>query len=538
MALSAKDLVDRYNAGKNTRAYWEPAWQEIADHLIPRKGNITHRKTPGTKIHKDRYTSTGMHAHEILAANLQGTLTSRAFRWFDLRLGAGPDSEELSKDAEVQAWLRECSVRLWRQFNSSNFHSQCHEFYLDITGFGTAALFHEKARGKERFNGFRFTSYPIESYIFEENDEGMVDSWCCLLMYTALQARSRYGEGKLPKKIKDAIEKRDVTTRFGFIHWILPRSDRDETKVDQLNKKYASVHICLESETIVEEGGYDEFPVYVSRWTKNAGECYGRGPGDVALADLKVLDKGTELSLMDWEKSLDPPWFIEDEGVIGNVDLRPGQGTVVRDKDSLWFYESRSRPDTSRLQFAELRQSVRQAFFADQLELPQSDRMTAEEIRTRVELMQRVLGPTLGRMETEFLNPLTRRAFNMMLDGGAFPEIPAKLQGYEIEVHYSGPLSRSERMSEVAAVDRWLAGVAGIANVDPGAFDRVDTDNIVRLYAENLDVPRNVMRDDKTVQDLREQRSQQQQQAQQAQLGLVQSQTAEKLAKAQAQGSA
>ena len=535
MNLTPQDLVHKYSTLIRERRNWEPGWQEIADHLIPRKNSITVRQTPGKKKQSKRYVSTGMHAHEILAANLQGTLTSRAFRWFDLRLGDSDEDRILETVPAVREWLQSCSKRLWVDFNSSNFQSQTHEFYLDITAFGTAAILHEELEGKERFNGFNFTTYPIESYVFEENERGVVDQFCALLTYTGQQAIDKFGAEKMPEKVIKAAEKQN-SDRFNFLHWIVQRHLRDEKKRDAANMPFASVYISLEGNHVVQEGGYQEFPVYVARWNKNSNERYGRGPGDVALPDLKVLDKATELDLDAWAKYIDPPWFTEDDGVIGAVDLRPGKGTVVRDRNAMWFYEFRGRPDAGRLQLDELRQSIRQTFFADQLELPQSDRMTAEEIRTRVELMQRVLGPTLGRIESEFLNPLIERSFRIMLDKGAFPEAPAELADAgprTIEVRYSGPLARSERLSEISALDRWVNSMAGLANVDPTVFDIVDTDVIARRYGESLDVPEQAMRDPEDLRRLREARAAQQQQQQQVDLGLAQSEIAENMARAQ-----
>ena len=530
------NLIKKYEVLLRNRRNWEPMFQEVADHLIPRKANITIISSTGAKKQKNRYTSTGMHAHEVLAANLQGTLTSRAFRWFDLRLGSSREEKDLESRQEVRGWLQECSRRLWMAFNMSNLQSQGHEFYLDITAFGTACTLHEQVESTSRdFSGFNFTTYPIESYLFEENKEGRVDRWCALLKYTAEQAVEKFGLDVMPPKIKRAYEKKEDDV-FGFLHWIFPRESFDVSKKTASNMPFASIYISLEGKKQVKQGGYKEFPTYVARWTKNSGERYGRGPGDVALPDLKVLDKATELDLNAWAKYIDPPWFTEDDGVIGTVDLRPGKGTVVRDKDSMWFYEFRGRPDAGRLQLDTLRQSIRQTFFADQLELPQSDRMTAEEIRTRVELMQRVLGPTLGRLESEYLDPMIARGFRMMLEGDAFPIPPADITeagAQQLEVHYSGPLARSERMAEISAADRWIGSLAQVANVDPTVMDIVDTDEYARLSGENLDVPEQLIRNKRLVEEVRKQRAERQAQEREAQLGLVQSETQENLARAQ-----
>ena len=50
--------------------------------------------------------------------------------------------------------------------------------------------------------------------------------------------------------------------------------------------------------------------------------------------------------------------------------------------------------------------------------------MTATEVQVRYELMQRLLGPTLGRFQSEFLNPLIERVFGIMFRANAFLPAP------------------------------------------------------------------------------------------------------------------
>lgn len=513
-----KRLIKRFNTlTVKRRNTWEAHWQEIGDHLIPRKSDITVRRTPGEKKQAQRFASVGIHSHEILAANLQGTLTSRAFRWFLLKLEEGDPAAE---EPEVRDWLQQVSRKMWRALNASNFHSQSHEFYIDVSGFGTGGMLCEELRGPEPFNGLVFTSYPIQQYVFEEDAEGHGNGICFEINYTADQAIERFGESKLPKKIRDAAMK-DPTHPWVFLHWIRPRADRKDGSPTATDMPWQSVYISVTDEKKLEESGYEEFPAFIPRWTKNAGEKYGRGPGSTALPDLKVLNKATELELQAWAKFIDPPWFMEDDGVIGKVNLNPGKGTTVRDKDAMWFYEFRGRPDIGRIKLEELRQGIKQAFFVDQLELPQSDRMTAEEIRTRVELMQRVLGPTLGRLETEFLNPLIKRVFSIMLRAGALGEVPAALRERSvIDVQYTGPLARAERQSEINSIQRLIETLVPLAQVDPTILDIVDTDAVARFVAEQLDVDDSVLRDEAGLTEVRGARAEQQAAERSVQLGV------------------
>ena len=530
---TGRQLIERFESLRNGRRTWEDHWQEIADHLIPRKATITTIRTPGTKAHTKRFASVPMHAHEVLAANLQGTLTSRSFRWFDLQIA---NDDELNKVPAIRQWLQESSKRMWNALNAANFHSAVHEFYIDLTGFGTAAMTCEPKQGPKKYNGLQFVTHPIEGYVFEEDDWGRANACCHIYSWTTRQIRKRFPDWVFPEKIERAYNN-NPHERFPFLHWVLPRGDRDPEKVDTKNMEYASCWVDITSAEIIEESGYNEMPSMVTRWSRNSGEIYGRGPGNTALPDIKVLNKSTELELNAWAKFIDPPFFVLDDGVIGKVDLRPGKGTIIRDRDALWFYEFRGRADIGRIKFDELRNGIRQTFFADQLELPRSDRMTAEEIRTRVELMQRVLGPTLGRIETEFLNPLIDRVFGIMDRGGALPEPPEELieafgNKASIDVRYSGPLARSERMSEVFSVQRLYESLAQAAQIDPTVYDIINHEEAARFMASSQDIPEAILRSPDEMEEMRAQRAEAQQVQTQQQQGVEQAQIIESLARA------
>ena len=106
---TGRELIERYESLRNNRRTWEDHWQELADHLIPRKATITTVRTPGTKAHTKRFASEPMHALDVLAANLQGTLTSHSFRWFDLQIA---NNDELNKVPAIRQWLQESSKRM------------------------------------------------------------------------------------------------------------------------------------------------------------------------------------------------------------------------------------------------------------------------------------------------------------------------------------------------------------------------------------------------------------------------------------------
>ena len=158
--------------------------------------------------------------------------------------------------------------------------------------------------------------------------------------------------------------------------------------------------------------------------------------------------------------------------------------------------------------------------------------MTATEVQVRYELMQRLLGPTLGRFQTEFLNPLIERVFGLMFRKGQFMTPPDNISEANMDIEYVGPLARSQRMEEAVAVERLYQLAMTIGQANPDIMDLIDHDKAVRLRAKLLGVPKNILRGEAEVNGIRQQRAQQQQMAMQQQQALEQAKTMNETTKA------
>ncbi len=476
---------------------WLEHWEEILDYVMPRKAS---GYSKGAKRTEKLFDSTAIHANTLLAASLQGTLTSASLPWFSLAVKGVQHPE-----GEVAVWLEDCRNRMLKRFNASNFNTEVHEFYLDITSIGTACL--------EVEEDFVFRSLHISEYFLQEDHGGKIDTVYRKFQYTARQAIQRW-----PETVGEKIKEADQDKKFNFVHCVRPATKEDKTKLP-----WSSTYMCVEDKTVLSESGYNELPYMVTRWSKASGEEYGRSPAYNALPDIKTLNKAVELGLKAWAKALDPPLMVEDDGVIGRVVTKPGGITVIRRDGALKPLQSSARFDVSNMRESELRAAIKQAFFSDQLELQQGPQMTATEVQVRYELMQRLLGPTLGRFQTEFLTPLINRCFNMMQLNDEFLPAPEGLADREIEIEYVGPLARSQRMEEAVAVERLYEMAGMLAQMAPDIMDVFDHDAAIRNRAELLGVPQSVLRSKEEVQQVREERLQQQQQQammQQAQQGV------------------
>ena len=498
-------IKKRMNQMEGSRGTWEDHWQEILDYVMPRKADITFKRTKGEKRAEILFDSTAITASNLLAASLQGTLTSPSLQWFSIKVR----NEELMENRDVQLWLEDSSKRMYNLFNETNFNTEVHEMYLDIVTIGTGALFVEEGNGGYEKNQIHFNTMHIAEYYIQENTSGYVDTLYRRYKLSARQAVQEFGEDNLGEKVlKAAKEKPDKM--FNFIHAVEPLEDYERTMGKSDTKlPFHSCHVCEEDKMFVRGGGYNEFPYLVPRWSKATGEIFGRSPSYNALPDIKTLNKAVEIGLKAWAKSIDPPLLVQDDGVIGKVRMTPGGITVVRSDAAVRPLQIGANWQITDLKENQLRTAIRQAYYSDQLQLQDGPQMTATEVQVRYELMQRLLGPTLGRFQSEFLNPLIDRVFGLMFRANAFLPVPEIIRGETIDVEYVGPLARSQRMEEAVAVERLYQLAMQVVQLDPSIMDIIDHDEAIRMRANLLGVPKSVLRGKEEVDEMREAKAQQ-----------------------------
>ena len=512
--------LDKLEADRGT---WESHWQEILDYVMPRKAEITFLRSRGEKRTEVLFDSTAITANNLLAASLQGTLTSPSLPWFSLKLR----DDDANKVRDIQIWLEDTARRMYAVFNESNFNTEVHEMYLDLCSVGTSAIFVEEANEGFLQGGLHFNTLHIAEYFIQENSTGRVDTLYRKYKMTARQAVQEFGEDNVGTKIKEAV-KAKPDTQFNFIHAVEPTPDYERSVGMKAKTKlpFHSCHVCFEDKMVVRVGGYNEFPYLVPRWSKATGEIFGRSPSYNALPDIKTLNKAVEIGLKAWAKAIDPPLLVTDDGVIGRVRMTPAGITVVRSDTAIKPLQIGSNWQITDLKENQLRTAIRQAYYSDQLQLQEGPQMTATEVQVRYELMQRLLGPTLGRFQTEFLNPLIERVFGIMMRSDALMPRPSEMEGRNMDIEYVGPLARSQRMEEAIAVERLYQLAMQVVQVDPTVMDVIDHEQAIRMRATLLGVPKTVLRGEDEVAEIREQRAAAQQQAQEQAMAQQQADTA------------
>lgn len=503
-SADAGELLRRLGELQAKRATWEHHWQELADHVLPRRAEIVRHGSPGEKRMGKLFDATAIQANELLAAALHGMLTSPVSPWFELALG---DAKRMQEPG-VAAWLEESARRLHSAFNASNFQTEMHELYLDLGCFGTAALFIEG--DPEAL--LRFSCRPLSEIHVGQDVQGRIDTVFRRFSFTARQAVQRWGEAAGPRLAKLAA--RDPDAESDILHAVFPREGRDPRRLEAEQMRYASVYVDIAARAVIAEGGYREMPFAVPRWSKAAGELFGRSPAMTALPDVKMLNEMCRTTLRAAQKSVDPPLLIADDGVVLPLRTQPASLNFAR------FLADGSdpvRPLVSGanvglgLQMEETRRgAIRTAFYADQLQLAGGPQMTATEVLQRTEEKLRLLGPILGRLQSELLRPLIDRAFGIALRAGALPKPPAALAGQALQVVYVSPIAQAQRQTQAQGLLKLLEFAGPLAAIEPQLADNIDGDAALRHLWGLFAAPQSVLRPPRKVAERRAERAQSQ----------------------------
>tara|TARA_R100001460_G_scaffold10632_2_gene25104 strand:- start:12071 stop:13654 length:1584 start_codon:yes stop_codon:yes gene_type:complete len=509
--MNISELQNQYSQLKNKRQNWESHWQEIADFVLPRKADVNIDRTEGDKRTNRIFDGTALHASELLSSSLHGMLTNAATPWFSMRF----KDENLAMDEESREWLEASTRTMYIALNRSNFQQEIHELYVDLVVFGTACMMIEEDEEKL----IRFSTRHIKEIYIAENDKGFVDTIHRSFKMSARSAVKRFGDGA-GKRIL-AIAKDNPYDEVDIHHCVKPNDQFNPYKMDNKSMAFVSVYYDHEDGHIISISGFEEFPFVIPRWLKSSAESWGRSPSMIALPDIKMLNRMAETTIKAAQKMVDPPLLVPDDSFVLPVRTQPG---------GLNYYRSGSRDRIEPLNIGantpvginleeQRRGAIRQAYYVDQFLMQQDVRMTATEVMQRNEEKMRLLAPVLGRMQSEMLQPLITRCFNILLRKKMLPIPPESLQGQTIDIEYVSPLARSQRTGEIQAILRSLEIIAPLGQSMP-VMDYIDSDKLVQHITDILGVPKKVLRSDQEVAQIRaeqQQAAQEQAEIQQAQ---------------------
>jgi len=510
MALNAVHSIKAFQQAKSERTNWDNHWQDVADYVLPTR-EFTTKKTKGTERRNRIYNTTAPEAAVQLAAALEGMLFNTGIRWFELTT----EDETVNNLHEVKEWLYDSTNRMLAYFDntSSRFSLSAHEVALDLVTFGTGITLAQESKGI-----FKFQARDLSGIYIKASDDGdIVDvfreftmpAWECMEVFGAENISDNC------RKMAEDPEKKDK--EVNILHHVYLRLDRDYAKQDSTNKAWGSYYCEIDTKHSISEGGFDENPYIVVRWSKAAEEVYGRSPAMQVLPTIKVVNAMARTTLEASELAVRPPVIVGAGTMEGPIRTAPGSIMYIRQgtRDVPQPFNSGARPDIGHEMMDREEMKIQKAFFADRLSLPDQDRMTATEIIERRQQGLMVVSPVLARLYSEWLNPVISRTFRWMMENGRLAELPESINPTQLKINYISPMAISRRASITQSFMQAMSAAQILVQVNPEIMQNLDIDAVFRSLMTQNNVDPQFLKSENEVAQWRQQQAEQAQQEQQ-----------------------
>ena len=357
-----------------------------------------------------------------------------------------------------------------------------------------------------------FSARHIKEVYIQENKKGFVDTLYRRFKMPAQAVISKFGFENVSREVQNTANKNPFDD-IDLVHVVRPRIDFDPNKKDKKNMPFQSIYFEYGSGHIISLGGFLENPYVIPRYLKASTEQYGRSPGMNALADVKVLNKMVENSLKAAAKQIDPPLLIPDDGMLAPIRMSPGSINYYRSgsRDRIEPLNINANTATTLNNENQRRDAINKMFHIDQLVVTENRNMTATEVIQRQEEKMRILGPVLGRLQSELLKPLIDRSFAIMVRKNVFSPAPEIISGRDVEIEYVSPLAKAQKSTELSSIMRAIEIMGSLSNVAP-VFDHINMDKLVRHLTSIVGVPQKILNPQSELDAERQAQAQQQEQ--------------------------
>ncbi|HDZ1286273.1 portal protein [Klebsiella pneumoniae] len=520
----------------NDRSSFDPHWRELSDFINPRGSRFL-----VTDVNRDDRRNakivdpTATLAARTLSSGMMSGITSPARPWFKL---ATPDPDMMDY-GPVKLWLEVVQRRMNEVFNKSNIYQSLPLLYASLGNYSTGAM----AVLEDDSDVIRTMMFPIGSYYMANSARGSVDTCFRKFSMTVRQLVMEFGLNNVSDSVKGMWDSGNYESWIEVIHAVYPNIDRDTAKLNSKNKPVKSVYYEVggDSDKLLRESGFDEFPIMAPRWEVNGEDVYGSScPGMIALGQVKALQLEQKRKSQLIDKATNPPMVGPSSLRNQRVSLLPGDITYIDQVTGQDGFKPAYlvNPNTADLlaDIQDTRQIINSAYFVDLFMMLQNINTRSMPVEAVIEMKEEkllMLGPVLERLNDECLNPLIDRTFSIMARKNLLPPPPDVLQGMPLRIEYISVMAQAQKSIGLSSLSSTVGFIGQLARAKPEALDKLNVDQAIDAFAEMSGVSPTVIVPQEQVEQVREQRAQQQQQQQMVAMGMAAAQGAKTLSEAQ-----
>lgn len=447
MDKKAERILKRYAKAASNRDQWIGLWQDCYDNAFPQRTGF-YSTSEGESRTDSIYDGSTVQATSEFASRMQAGLTPSFSKWFEFEAGSEIPEEQRS---EVNRHLQDVGNYVWEILQTSNMNQELHEAYYDLA-VGTGTLTVEQGINPAE-QPLVFTTLPQSQVVLDVGPFGYIDATYRLRKLKLREIVVIWPSAKIHDDMK-AQGEREEEHQFDIIECVY----RDWS--DRGTERHSYNVISKDPKHILVEGefkGDGANPMISFRWSKTAGETYGRGPLLNALPDVKTLNEVVRLSLENAAMSITGMWQADDDGILNPDTIELVPGTIIpraMNSRGLEPLVPAAQSNVSQFLIQDMRHNIKKAMFNESLGAPEGTPMSATEVHERMADLSRTIGSAYGRLHTELTTPLLRRVVHILKAQGRI-EIPM-VNGREIKIVNVSPLAQAQHNENVARVGRWL----------------------------------------------------------------------------------
>ena len=480
----AKQYLKKYEKARAYRTSFEDLFQECYDYCLPQREGFYY-DAPGQRRDDRIFDETAVVGVQEFASRLQSGLVPNFARWADLVAGSEVPDEEQD---EVNNSLDEVTEYLFEILANSNFAQEIHESFMDLA-VGTSCLLVEEG---DAVNPVRFSAIPLPKVVLETGPDDKIDH-----VYRERDVRYNdisivYPKAKLSDKHMAMKDKRgDEKCKILEVVCRL---------YDKPNEERFGYYVIdkTHSELIYQDifTGVGSNPFVCFRWSKAAGEVYGRGPLISALSAIKTTNLTVQLILENAQMAISGIYQMDDDGIINVDTINLVPGTVIPRSPGARGLEpvaAAGRFDVANLVLNDMRLNIKRALYNDMLGDPNKTPATATEIAERMADLSRRIGSAFGRLQAEMVQPVLQRVIYILKKQGRI-DLPT-VNGREVKIRSVSPLAQAQSNQDISTVNRFLEVVGG--RFGPQMVNMlIDTEETALYLAKKFGVPDSLIRDE------------------------------------------
>ena len=497
----SKKYLQSYEKAKAFRENWVPLFEECYEYALPQRESF-YSETAGQRRDDKIFDETAVVGVQEFASRLQHGIVPNFARWADLLAGSEVPPEQRD---QVDEDLEEVTNYVFDIIQNSNFGQEVHESFMDLA-VGTGVLAVEEG---DALNPIIFSAIPLPHVVLDTGPDDRIDHVYRVrtkIRYSHLEMM--YPNSKFDPQVTQKMSSDDTTD-------VLEVVCRDYTKKNQ--EAYLHYAICMTTKTVLhskEMQGVGSNPYVCFRWSKCAGEVYGRGPLINALAAIKTTNLTIELVLENAQMSISGIYQMEDDGVVNPDTIQLVPGSIIpkaMGSSGLQAINATGRFDVAQLVLSDMRLNIKNALYNDMLGNPDKTPASATEVAERMADLSRRMGAAFGRLQSELVQPVIQRVIHILKKQGRI-ELPT-VNGREVRIRATSPLAQAQANQDITTVARFLEMVGGTFGPEMLQL-LIDSEQSAIYLAKKFGVPDSLIRNEeqrKQIAAVAQQMAQQQQ---------------------------